>query len=161
MGALDAELAKLAAFVGSRAEITPADVDALVGQNREEKVFAVTDAISVGETDKALAQWEQVWATDRAAPGRAIAGLAWGVRRLIEARRDLDKGVPVAALARRMFTDTAVLQRRLKRLSIQHLEDQLSDLCAADHAVKVGLSTVNLAVEKFIVTHSRRGTGSA
>ena len=157
LGALDSELAKLAAFVGSRAEITPADVDALVGQHREEKVFAVMDAMSAGDTGKALERWEQVWATDRAAPGRAIAGLAWGVRQLFEARRDMDKGVPVAALAKRMHTnDTAALQRRLKRVSIQRLENQLSDLCAADHAVKVGLSTVNIAVEKFIVTHSRR-----
>jgi DNA polymerase-3 subunit delta len=155
-GALDAELAKLTAYVGSREEITPADIDALVGQHREEKVFAVTDAMSVGDVAKALASWEQVLATDRAAPGRAIAGLAWGVRRLLEARRDLDKGVSVSALARRTYTDPNVLQQRLSRVTTRQLEDQLRDLTAADHAVKIGLGTLGRSVERFIVKHSQQ-----
>jgi DNA polymerase-3 subunit delta len=155
-GALDAELAKLTAYVGSRDEITPADVDALVGLHREEKVFAVTDAMSAGDAAKALASWEQVLATDRAAPGRAIAGLAWGVRRLLEARRDLDKGVPVSVLARRTYTDPDVIHRRLSRVTTRQLEDQLSDLAAADHAVKTGLGALGRSVERFIVKHSQQ-----
>ena len=67
-GVLDAELSKLAAYVGQRGEITPADIDALTGHHREEKVFAVTDAMSSGDTAGALRHWEQVLATDRAAP---------------------------------------------------------------------------------------------
>ncbi|MGD2109193.1 MAG: hypothetical protein PVI86_07350, partial [Phycisphaerae bacterium] len=46
-GALDAELSKLAAFVGERSEILAKDVDVLTGQRREERVFAVTDAIGL------------------------------------------------------------------------------------------------------------------
>ena len=73
-GLLDAELGKLAIYVGERVEITAADIAALTGRHREEKVFAVTDAMSSGDTQTALRQWEQVLATDRAAPARAIAG---------------------------------------------------------------------------------------
>lgn len=154
LGGLDGELAKLSAYVGQRAEITPADIDALTGNNREEKVFAVTDAMSAGDIASAMAHWEQVMATDRAAPGRAISGLAWGVRRLLEARREWKGGVSIRQLATKMFTDPAKLQRRLESQSIDQLEGQLRDLLAADLAVKTSASQVGLAVEKFIVKHA-------
>ena len=159
-GLLDAELGKLASYVGERATIAPADVDALTGHHREEKVFAVIDAMSIGDTSVALRQWEQVLATDRAAPGRAIAGLAWAVRRLLEARRDWDRGVNVQSLARKMYTDPATLQRRLERLDVDALERQQKDLLTADLAIKTGASTIDAAVEKFIVTHSTSGSSN-
>jgi DNA polymerase-3 subunit delta len=153
-GRLDAELAKLTAFVGEREEIAPADIDALTGHHREEKVFAVTDAMSSRDTTAALRNWEQVLATDRAAPGRAVAGLAWGVRRLLEARRDWEGGVGIRELAARMRTDPEVLRQRLERVTIEQLETQQRDLLAVDLAVKTGASTVDVAIEKFIVKHS-------
>ena len=153
-GVLDAELAKLAAYVGARAEVTPADIDTLTGHHREEKVFAVTDAMSAGDPKAALQHWEQVLSTDRAAPARAIAGLAWGVRRLLQTRRDWDSGADLHQLARRLYTDPAVLRRRLERVTPEQLEEQQRDLLAADVAVKTGASTIDSAVEKFIVKHS-------
>ncbi len=154
LGILDAELGKLVAFVGKRDEVTPADIDALTGHHREEKVFAVTDAMAAHDPVAALRHWEQVLATDRAAPGRAIAGLAWGVRRLLAARRDWEAGVSIGVLARRMYTDPGLLQRRLDRVTTEQLERQQRDLLAADLAVKTGASTVERAVEKFIIEHS-------
>lgn len=152
-GILDAELSKLAAYVGDRPEITPADINALTGHHREEKVFGVIDAMLSGNAQAALRDWEQVWATDRAAPGRAIAGLAWAVRRLLDAHRDWRGGVSIHALAKRMFTDANALQRRLERLSAARLEHFQRDLLDADLAVKTGLSKVDVAIEKFIVKH--------
>ena len=156
-GWVDAELGKLAAYVGERDEITPADIESLTGHHREEKVFAVDraiDAMSSGDTASALEHWEQVLATDRAAPGRAIAGLAWSVRRLLQTRTEWESGVPVGELARRMYTEPAVLQRRLERTPLDALREQRRDLLAADVAVKTGASTVDVAVERFIVKHS-------
>lgn len=154
LGILDSELGKLASYVGERGDITPGDIDTLTGQHREEKVFAVTDAISSHDTAGALGHWEQVLATDRAAPGRAIAGLAWSLRRLLEARRDWEGGTSIGELARRMYTDPRVLQRRLETVTIGQLEDQQRDLLEADVAIKTGASTIDRAVEKFIVKHS-------
>lgn len=154
LGSLDGELAKLAAFVGERDEITAADIGVLTGQHREERVFAVTDAISSKDTASALGHWEQVLATDRAAPGRAIGGLAWGVRRLLEARRKWEKGVRIGELAGQMRTDPDVLRMRLERTTVGQLEAQQRDLLAADLATKTGASTVEVAIEKFIVKHS-------
>jgi len=156
-GALDAELGKLAAYVGERADISRGDVDTVTGRCREEKVFAVTDAMASGDIAGALRNWEQVVATDRAAPGRAIAGLAWGVRRLLEARRDWDKGVSIVALSKRMFTDPDLLRRRLERVSAVQWEGQQRDLLAADLAVKTGVSTFESAVEAFVIKHSATG----
>jgi DNA polymerase III subunit delta len=156
LGLLDVELAKLAAYVGDRPEITPKDIDSATGEHREEKVFAVLDAITTGDPVSALRAWEQVWTTDRAAPGRAIAGLAWSVRRLLEVRREWERGADIGGLARRMFTDPVTLRRRLERSSVDQLREQQRDLLAADIAAKTGLSTVEVAVERFIVKHSTR-----
>ncbi|MFQ5591649.1 MAG: DNA polymerase III subunit delta [Phycisphaerae bacterium] len=160
-GVLAAELTKLAAYVGRRPDITPADIDALTGHHREEKVFAVTDALSAGDTAGALRHWEQVLATDRAAPARAIAGLAWGVRRLLEAKRDLDAGVTMREVARRLYADPNTLERRLARKYIKMLEEQQHDLLRADLAIKTGAATVDSVVERFIVKHSIGSTSSA
>lgn len=153
-GMLDAELSKLATYVGARGEITAADIEALSGSYREEKVFVVTDAMAEGRVEDALRAWEQVLATDRAATGRAIAGLAWGVRRLLEARRELDAGESLNVLARKLFADPVLARRRLSGFSVRQLEAQQRDLLAADVAVKTGLATVERSVERFIVAHS-------
>lgn len=154
LGILDTELGKLAAYTGERKEIRAADISALTGHHREEKVFAVMDAMSSGDVEAAIGHWEQVLATDRAAPARAIAGLAWGLRRLLEARRDWEGGADLGELARRMYTDPATLRRRLERVTTDKLETQQRDLLSADLAVKTGASRIDLAVERFIVAHS-------
>jgi len=156
LAGLDSELAKLATYVGDRPEITAKDINAATGEHREELVFAVLDAIADGDAVSAFRAWEQVWSTDRAAPGRAVAGLAWSVRRLLEVRREWERGADIGGLARRMFTDPVTLQRRLERSGVGQLREQQRDLLAADIAAKTGLSTVEVAVERFIVKHSTR-----
>ncbi|MBI4716810.1 MAG: DNA polymerase III subunit delta [Planctomycetes bacterium] len=155
-GVLDAELAKLATYAGDRAEIVAADVEAITGCHREENVFAVTDALMAGNVAAALGAWEQVLATDRAAPGRALGGLAWGVRRLLEARREWEAGGSLTDLSKRMFTSPDVLRRRLERVSTAKLETQQRDLLDADVAVKTGAATLESVIERFIVTHCAR-----
>jgi len=154
-GVIDAELSKLTTYVGERPAITEEDIAALVGQHREEAVFAVIDAMINGDVGAALAAWEQVLATDRAAPGRAIAGLGWGVRQLVEGHRLVAGGKPVAVAAKIVRTFEARLSRALYEVGGRGLEDQLADLCKADLAIKRGLGTLGSEVEKFIVTHTR------
>jgi len=163
LGMLDAELSKLSTYVGARLNIATADVDALVGNIREQTVFAITDAMAEGDARTALHHWERVLATDRAVPGRAIGGLAYGIRRLLDAHDAVANGTSVHALARQFWTEPAVLERRLSRVSRRRLEDQLCDLLEADVASKTGLSEVSRAVERFIIKHvsaaRRTGTG--
>jgi DNA polymerase III delta subunit len=101
-----------------------------------------------------MKHWEHVLATDRAAPGRAISGLAYSMRQLVEAKRELESTGNVFRLAKRMFLEPEVLERRLQRLTMKRLMEQQRDLLAADLAVKTGLSTFESAIERFIVKHS-------
>lgn len=150
LGTLDGEIAKLAIFVGDRLAITATDVEVLVGLSREQKVFGIADAMTCGDGPRALGLWEQVWATDRAAPGRAIGGLAWGLRRYVESKHALDAGEPCDGWARQLWVDPAELRRRLGRLQADALERLLVELLSADVAVKTGLGEVRAALEKLI-----------
>lgn len=159
LGMLDGELSKLSTFVADRNRITAEDVEALVGNHREETVFAVTDAMAAGNVALALHHWERVLATDRAAPGRAIGGLAWAIRRLLDIKLKAEQGTPLATLARQAFTDPTTLSRRLERVSVADLQRQLCDLLDADLSSKTGLGTVATAVERFIITHCTKAQG--
>lgn len=160
LGLLDAEVAKLAIYVGSRTAITTDDVQALVGHHREEKVFGIIDAVARGDTGAAIHLWEQVWATDRAAQGRAIAGLAWGVRQLLVARLDVDGGAPIGKAAARLHRDPSQARRQLDRFSSSELEDQLVKLLAVDVRAKTGAGTVQSAVQQFIIQWCMDGAGN-
>ncbi len=129
-GWIDAELGKLAAYVGARPEITSADVNELTDQRREELVFGIIDAMSDGDAAKAMSFWDKVMATDRAAQGRSIGGLAWKIRQMIE------------------YGDARISKRQL--LEMQR------DLLRAELAVKTGLSSLPLAIEQFIIKHTMK-----
>lgn len=150
LGTLDSEIAKLSVYVGERPAINAQDVEALVGFNREQRVFGIADALIRGDGPEGLALWEQVWATDRAAPGRAIAGLAWGLRRYLEAKYAVDAGQNCEALARQMWTTGTELRRRLLGLDVTRLEQLYTALLEADVDVKSGLGDVHAALEKLI-----------
>lgn len=154
LGALDAELSKLSIYVGSRPSITPKDVEELVGRLREEDIFGITDAMASGDTATALGKWERVLATDRAGPARAVGGLAWGFRKLLDLKLQSESGVPMGSLARQAFTTPDVLQRRLARHNVVDLQNKLTALLEADVASKNGLSTASSAIQQFIVAQS-------
>ncbi len=156
-GSIDAELSKLSSYVGERGEITTDDIAVLTGQLREEKSFAVLDAIANGDATSAMTLWAQTLATDRAAPALAIGGLSFGVRRLIEARIEYDNGVSAGILSKKLFASPDVAERRLRRCDPALLREMQRDLLAVDLAVKTGGSTIEVAIEKFIVTHTSRG----
>lgn len=153
-GTLDSELAKLATYVGERAEIQLADIEALTDCHREEIIFAVVDALAEGDAATAVAAWDQVLATDRAAPGRSIAGMAWALRTMLEARRELETGGNVYSMAPRMRVDPGVLKRRLERFSTRHLERMQRDLLEIDLAIKTGEASIEAAIESWIIKHS-------
>lgn len=152
--ALDAELSKLAIFVGQRGDITAADVETLVADYHEENVFAVCDALAGGRAKEALELWHQVLATDRAASARAIGGLAWAVRRLLQARCALDGGASAYALAKEMRMDAAALTRRLQRWTRRRIENLLADLMQADLNSKTGLGSTASQIERLLVKHA-------
>ena len=158
LGLLDSELAKLATFVAPRTLIRVEDVENLVGVSREEKVFKITDAVARRDAATALALWEQVLATDRDAPYRAVGGLAYGFRRLAEARRMMDQGMAAADAAKTLKpwmlrpSELPDLKRQICRFSARQWQDHLVQLLHIDVGTKSGLGTVRSSVEKLIVS---------
>jgi len=132
LGKLCGEIDKLATYVGDATRITDNDVEDLVGHHRQEKVFGIIDAAEQRDLSQAMELWQQVLATDRDAPYRALGGLAWALRRLIDQRSHQ----PRAAGGR---LDPAQLMEHLARLA------------EADHTIKTGTGTVQSVVETFIV----------
>ncbi|MFQ5489550.1 MAG: DNA polymerase III subunit delta [Phycisphaerae bacterium] len=153
---LDNELAKLSMYVGQRPAISAEDVDALVGRHREEVIFRVTDAMSAGDMTGALRAWEQVLATDRAAPMRAIAALASAIRRLLQAKQAIDAGESPQAWAPQFGPNRQAFMDRIGAASADRLKQQLMDLHAADLESKTGLTQVDIAIEAFVVKHTAR-----
>lgn len=162
-GRIDSELAKLATFIVPRTTITREDVELLVGSNRQEKLFAITDAIARGDARTALSIWHQILATERDAPYRAIGGLAWSFRRSVEIARLLAVGESPAAIRQRLrippFAPDPDAQ--VGRLSLRHWEHYLVKLLQADIAGKTGLSTTEVGVERLIVEMCADATGGA
>jgi len=159
LASLDNEVEKLSLYVGEGETIARQQVLELVGLQREETVFGITDAIADGDAGRALRIWEQTWTMDRSAAVRAIGGLAWGLRRLIEAKESVFGGESAETIARRLWTDPQRLRDRLDRWSLEALRGQLDALLEADIAIKTGLSTAPRAVEKFIVSQCHRQKG--
>jgi DNA polymerase-3 subunit delta len=153
LGLLDMELGKLATYIAPRMTITTTDVDALVGSSREEKVFKITDAVGRKDAREALAVWQQVLATDRAAPYRAVGGLAYGFRRLLEAKQLVARGTGLGDVCTRLrlFTDAGTLKRQLDRFDLRQWQGHVRELLHIDIGSKTGLGSVEVAVEKFIV----------
>jgi DNA polymerase-3 subunit delta len=154
LGILDGELAKLSIYVGDRPRITSADVEALVGHQREQKVFGILGAMAEGNTGAAMRLWEEVWRTDRAAPGRAVGGMAYGVRQLLAAHEAVRQGGSVDQLARRFFTRPDRLAAQMRAFPPERLHRQLDDLCQADVNSKTGGGSVQSLMERFIVEHT-------
>ncbi|MFQ5493924.1 MAG: hypothetical protein ACE5EX_00950, partial [Phycisphaerae bacterium] len=77
------------------------------------------------------------------------------------ARRDWGRGADIRELGRRLYTDPAVLRRRLERMSVDQLETLQRDLLSADLAVKTGAATFRTAIETFIVKHSACTAGAS
>ena len=154
LGLLDSELGKLAVYVGSRSAITRADVVAITGHQREQKVFGILNAMADGDRATALRLWEEVWETDREAEYRAIGGIAWGVRQFLEAHEAIRGGAPVEAMAQRYYTDPMRLQMRLRAFPASRLQDLLCHLCEVDVANKTGAGSVRSLIERFIVENS-------
>ncbi len=157
LAALDSELYKLATYVGERSTIEITAVDELVGLRREEKVFGIADAVVRGDVRNALGQWDHVWATDRAAPGRAVGGLAWAMRRYLDAKLRMQAGTAdERGLARQFWTTPEELRQRMAALSVADLEKGLTGLRDADVASKTGRCGVRTAIEQFIVERCAR-----
>lgn len=152
-GLLTNEVEKLALFVGERPSITARDVRDLVGQSREEKVFAVMDAAGTGDLEGALRLWRGVLDTDREAIYRAVGGIAYVLRRWLAAQEMRASGTPVSAIAPKvmMWGRERELQILLHRLPLSRLRGLIAGLAELDMQAKSGTRTIENGIEALLV----------
>ena len=145
------EIEKLATYATDRPQIQIEDVQALVSPMRAEIVFAVTDAMAERNVGRALGLWEQVLASDKEAQFKAIGGLAWGLRKLIKARRLMDRGMSPDQAAREGGLWGPTAAQRVQTFSTRQLEGQLARLAEIDVSSKSG-GDIRTEIQNFIVT---------
>jgi DNA polymerase-3 subunit delta len=152
-GILAAEIEKLALYVGDRSGITDRDVTELVGQSREEKVFAVMDAAAAGRLPDALRLWHQVLSSDPAAVYRAVGGMTYVVRRWLAAHRLRADGASIRAIAPKlmMWGREQELETLLARLTPQFLRRLLAAIADLDSQAKVGARSIETGVEMLLL----------
>lgn len=156
LGLLDSELVKCVIYIGDRKRIAVADIDALVGQQKEEQVWNILEAVADGDTRAALQLWEDVCQTDRAAEHRSIVGIAFSVRRLLKAKRAEEAGASLQQLKGELWVrDDRQARRQLAAFTTAQVEEILARLLEADVAAKTGMASVRASIERLIVEMSQ------
>lgn len=153
LGQLAGEVEKLSLYVGQRPVITAEDVSELVGQTREEKVFRVMDSAGLGRLPEALTIWHQVLATDPAAIYKALGGMAFVIRRWIEAQQLRAAGTSIREIAPRMMMwgRERELETLLTRLSPARLTELLAAIGELDSQGKSGRRSIETGVEELLI----------
>jgi DNA polymerase-3 subunit delta len=152
-GAVEAELEKLALYIDERREIRDEDVTDLVGLSREETIFRVADEAALGRLPQALRLWHHTLATDPGAPFRAVGGLAFVLRRWLDAHAALADGAAPGAVARKagLWGRENQLQNLLRRQSAPRLQQALAALAHLDAQAKSGARSIEKGVELFLL----------
>lgn len=152
-GALAGEVEKLTLYAADRPAITAEDVRDLVGQSREEKVFAALDAAGAGRATEALALWHQVLATDPAAVYRTVGGVAYVLRRWLAAHRMLAEGLSIHSIAPKvmMWGRERDLETILRRLPPRLVKRLLTAVGELDSQAKSGTRSIETGVEALLL----------
>lgn len=151
-GILAGEVEKLCIYTGDATTVTAQHVSDLVGQTREEKIFAAADAAALGRLGKALALWQQTLATDRAATYRAVGGLAASLRRYLAAHELRAAGADTSAVVGKlmMWGRPREADLLLHNQTPRRLRQALAALADLDAQVKDGARSIERGVEVFL-----------
>ncbi|MHC4948405.1 MAG: DNA polymerase III subunit delta [Planctomycetota bacterium] len=156
-GRLDAELAKLASFVGDAGAIGRDDVAAMVGAGREERGWAIQSVVLRGRAAEALVACRRlVEASPR--PREMEMLVMWALmdvlRKLHASSRLLRQGVPPGAAAKRLriWGDAQrLILDAARRVPPARFAQLLRDTVNADRRVKRGIGTAGRTVEVMTV----------
>ena len=157
LGLLENEIAKLVTYADGRT-VTTGDVE-LLSASPEVTVFALLDAIALGQRGKALGQLRSLFHRGERSE-MILPQVAASLRRLIQARELLDMGVRGAELQRRLGVHPFVAEkteRQARAYRMDQLESALRLLLDTDRAIKTGEAEPELALELFICDLPRVG----
>jgi DNA polymerase-3 subunit delta len=163
MGRLDQELEKLAVYAGDAKRIDAADVDALVGFGREEKVFEIFKFIGDGQAGKALTMLDHLFEQGEN-PHRLLGAFGWQLRKLAQAARLTAQGSPLpaalAAVAMPPHT-RADAEKQMRWLGRRRLNRLYDWLLQTDFGLKGGSALPERTVVERLVVHLARPAAAA
>lgn len=158
-GCVRNEVEKLVIYLGKRPEITQEDIALLVGQSREEKVFAVMDAVAAGQPRRALELWHQVLESDPAGQFKAVGGVAYVLRRWLAAHVMTAAGESAFAIAPKvgMWNRGQELEQLLRRMPALRVKRLLARVAELDAQAKVGARSIETGIESVLLEASAAG----
>lgn len=155
MSCIDRELEKLLCYTLGREVIEAQDVEAVVTEQIENKIFEMVDAIAARRRKKALDLYYDLLAL-REAPMRILFLIARQFRTLLEIRELTVKGYTSFEIAGKVkIPEFAVRknQSQAKGLSKERIYAALKDSADLEEKVKTGGLNDQIAVEIFIVKY--------
>jgi DNA polymerase-3 subunit delta len=152
--ALTQGVEKLALYVGDQGEIQAKDVAEVVADTRSQSVFALTDAVAEGATDRALRVLNNM-IRDGESPLVIVGHLARHFRNLSAVQSLERKGENVERIRGNLGLHPFVVKKclmQLKRFTPRTLSRHLAALAECDLQLKRGRLPDNLALEKLVMS---------
>ncbi|MGB8226517.1 MAG: DNA polymerase III subunit delta [Sedimentisphaerales bacterium] len=151
-GALCSEIDKLAAYVNTAKMIAEKDIEAASGHNRIFGVFEVIDAMTAGNTGKALEKFRLMFQSDKKAEYTVLGAFAWHFRRMFSASAMLKNGQSHETISRKLrIWNSDGFFGTLKKMPLERIGSCLKRLAEIDYDVKTGRATAETAIETMIV----------
>lgn len=150
---LDGELAKLSLFDLNSTTITPEMVNLLVGFQHDQQVWALIDALAVGNAAAALATHDELWQMDNKIGYTLVGAIFYWLGQVLRAREMLDRRMPEAEISKALRlwqrgTQTIALAKRLGLAGSRRIS---AALLVADIGAKTSLGDHKRNMEIFIV----------
>lgn len=150
------ELNKLMMYKLDTKSITNSDIDKITIRSIEEEIFALTDAVILKNTSKALSLLEEFLKKDYEEI-QIIMLLASQFRFLFQVKRLLNKGKSEGEIAKVLEVNPYRVKFTVKKL-YYYTESMLlgfiSKLAKIDHDIKLGLTNKRIALEMFIISNN-------
>lgn len=156
MSRIDRELEKLLCYTIGRDVIEAGDVEAVVTEQLENKIFAMVDAIAGHNKGKALELYEDLLAL-KEEPMRILYLVIRQFRVLLRVKELTGKGYGSFDIAKKEgIPEFAVRknQSQAKSFTQEQLMQALWEGAAAEEDVKTGRMNARIAAEVFIISHS-------
>ena len=152
-GRLTSEAEKLVMYVGDKKAITSQDVESLIGHNRMFNAFAVIDAITTGNTTKAIERLRNMFASDNSAEYTVVGAFAFHFRKLFTAKALLQKGLRKDQAAKKagVWANVDAFFNQLEKMSLMAIAQVLMSLAEIDYKTKTGGTSTKIAIENLII----------
>lgn len=157
MSNIDRELEKLLCYTLKKEVIEASDVEAVVTEQTENKIFEMVDAISSHDQKKALILYYDLLSL-KEEPMRILFLIVRQFRILSKVKELTGKGYGSFEIAKMVkIPEFAVRknQAQAKNLTAQQIFSVLKDAAESEEAVKTGKLNEKIAVELLIVQYSR------